>query len=156
MATKTTEKKIRFSSCRKTPSTMNAHKVMIGIENEHSQARSGPSPDPLPSRPVSLYAQCAATPSSAMRCISVVRIWTSTRSPDGPTTQADCLGNPGSVTLTNEPGVIWEVDGVIVEGNSTYTAILRGGSTDPRVKDLAGNALAADYTWSFTTSAGTP
>jgi hypothetical protein len=34
----------------------------------------------------------------------------------------------------------------------TYTARVRGGSTDPRVKDLAGNALAADVTWSFTTT----
>ena len=38
--------------------------------------------------------------------------------------------------------------------NSTfYTALVRGGATDPRVKDLAGNALASDYTWSFTTMA---
>jgi WD40 repeat protein len=35
--------------------------------------------------------------------------------------------------------------------NTTYTATLKGGTTDPRVKDLAANALAADYTWSFTT-----
>ncbi|HEY7180519.1 MAG TPA: DUF4082 domain-containing protein [Blastocatellia bacterium] len=34
----------------------------------------------------------------------------------------------------------------------TYTVRVRGGSTDPRVKDLAGNALAADVTWSFTTT----
>jgi PKD repeat protein len=36
---------------------------------------------------------------------------------------------------------------------TTYTARLAGGTTDPRVKDLAGNALAADYAWSFTTAA---
>ncbi|KAF3884582.1 MULTISPECIES: N,N-dimethylformamidase beta subunit family domain-containing protein [Nostocales] len=35
--------------------------------------------------------------------------------------------------------------------STTYTATLKGGSTDPRVKDLAGNALAQNYTWSFTT-----
>ena len=34
----------------------------------------------------------------------------------------------------------------------TYTAKVRGGGMDPRVKDLAGNALAADVTWSFTTT----
>src|SRR6266540_1357864 len=33
----------------------------------------------------------------------------------------------------------------------TYTARVRGGGTDPRVKDVAGNALAADVTWTFTT-----
>ena len=32
-------------------------------------------------------------------------------------------------------------------------ATLRGGATDPRIKDLAGNALAQNYTWSFTTGA---
>jgi methionine-rich copper-binding protein CopC len=33
---------------------------------------------------------------------------------------------------------------------TTYTATLKGGGTDPRVKDTAGNALAANVTWSFT------
>ena len=38
--------------------------------------------------------------------------------------------------------------------NSTvYAATVRGGATDPRVKDVAGNALAANATWSFTTVA---
>jgi len=33
----------------------------------------------------------------------------------------------------------------------TYTATVKGGATDPRVKDVAGNALSASVTWSFTT-----
>jgi methionine-rich copper-binding protein CopC len=33
---------------------------------------------------------------------------------------------------------------------AVYTATIRGGGIDPRVKDLAGNALAANVTWSFT------
>ncbi len=37
---------------------------------------------------------------------------------------------------------------------TTYTARLRGGSSDPRVKDSLGNALAADSTWTFTTAGG--
>jgi len=32
-----------------------------------------------------------------------------------------------------------------------FTATVRGGATDPRVKDLAGNPLAPSLTWSFTT-----
>ncbi len=36
--------------------------------------------------------------------------------------------------------------------NTEFTALLRGGTTDPRVKDISGNALAADSTWSFTTA----
>jgi hypothetical protein len=33
----------------------------------------------------------------------------------------------------------------------TYTATVKGGATDPRVKDVAGNALSASVTWSFST-----
>ena len=36
--------------------------------------------------------------------------------------------------------------------STTYTATLIGGATDPRIKDLAGNALASDAIWSFTTT----
>jgi len=39
--------------------------------------------------------------------------------------------------------------------SSMYTASVKGGATDPRVKDLAANALAATYTWSFTTASQT-
>ena len=35
--------------------------------------------------------------------------------------------------------------------SSSYTVTLRGGTADPRIKDLAGNALAANIVWSFTT-----
>jgi hypothetical protein len=38
--------------------------------------------------------------------------------------------------------------------STTYTARLRGGSTG--IKDVAGNPLAADYVWSFTTSGPPP
>ena len=34
---------------------------------------------------------------------------------------------------------------------TTYTARVKGGGTDPRVKDAAGNALLSDWVWSFTT-----
>ncbi|BAY31536.1 Ig domain protein group 1 domain protein [Nostoc carneum NIES-2107] len=40
--------------------------------------------------------------------------------------------------------------------STTYTATVKGGTTDPRVKDLAGNALAANFSWTFTTSATSP
>ncbi|MEY4748815.1 MAG: hypothetical protein RIQ60_1029 [Pseudomonadota bacterium] len=36
---------------------------------------------------------------------------------------------------------------------SSYSVLLHGGSVDPRVKDAAGNALAADQAWSFSTAA---
>jgi hypothetical protein len=34
---------------------------------------------------------------------------------------------------------------------TTYTVVVRGGAADPRVKDSAGNALAADRVFTFTT-----
>jgi len=37
--------------------------------------------------------------------------------------------------------------------STRYTATLKGGITDPRIKDLAGNAMAANFVWSFTTAA---
>ena len=37
--------------------------------------------------------------------------------------------------------------------STTFTATLRGGATDPRIKDTAGNALAQSLSWSFTTAA---
>lgn len=40
--------------------------------------------------------------------------------------------------------------------STLYTATVKGGGADPRVKDLAGNALAADQAWSFTTAAAPP
>ena len=37
--------------------------------------------------------------------------------------------------------------------STVYTATVKGGLTDPRIKDLAGNALSSDFVWTFTTSA---
>ena len=37
---------------------------------------------------------------------------------------------------------------------TVYTATLKGGGTDPRIKDFAGNALAANASWTFTTASG--
>ncbi|MGL6269453.1 MAG: DUF4082 domain-containing protein, partial [Chitinophagaceae bacterium] len=40
--------------------------------------------------------------------------------------------------------------------STTYTARVKGGITDPRIKDISGNALASDYIWTFTTGAEPP
>ena len=49
-----------------------------------------------------------------------------------------------SRTATLRPNAVLTADAV-------FTARLRGGATDPRIKDAAGNALAADVVWTFTT-----
>lgn len=55
-------------------------------------------------------------------------------------TMPDCLGNPGRVTLTNEGGVIWTLNGSVVAGNSSYEV-----TPDTDVELTA--ALEQDYTW---------
>jgi hypothetical protein len=46
--------------------------------------------------------------------------------------------------------------GNLLLAGAPYTARVRGGATDPRVKDLAGNALAADRVWSFSVETTAP
>jgi hypothetical protein len=50
------------------------------------------------------------------------------------------------------------VPSVALTPGAVYTATVVGGTTDPRVKDLAGNALATSVAWAFTTvpTAGCP
>ena len=40
--------------------------------------------------------------------------------------------------------------------NTIYTGIAVGGSSDPRIQDVAGNAMTANYTWTFRTSTTPP
>ncbi len=40
--------------------------------------------------------------------------------------------------------------------STQFTVTLRGGVTDPRIKDLAGNALASDSVWTFSTGGPPP
>jgi hypothetical protein len=63
---------------------------------------------------------------------------------------------PATVTIGGETGTI-TLDPISSLVNSmTYTATVKGGATEPRVKDVAGNALAANFSWSFTTVAAPP
>jgi hypothetical protein len=43
---------------------------------------------------------------------------------------------------------------VALLANTAYTVTVKGGLTDPRVKDLAGNPLASDVSWLFSTGSG--
>jgi VCBS repeat-containing protein len=61
---------------------------------------------------------------------------------------------PASVTYNNVARTVTLDPASSLEYLSTYTATIRGGVDG--VKDLAGNVLAADYVWSFTTAAPPP
>jgi hypothetical protein len=54
--------------------------------------------------------------------------------------------NPATTTATLTPSA------ALVQ-NTAYSVTVRGGTTDPRVKDVAANPLAANFTSSFTTGA---
>jgi methionine-rich copper-binding protein CopC len=57
--------------------------------------------------------------------------------------------NTVTIELRTSAGTV--VASVVLAALTTYTVVVRGGTTDPRVKDTAGNALAANSTWTFTT-----
>ncbi|MFN8249004.1 MAG: Ig-like domain-containing protein [Ferruginibacter sp.] len=56
---------------------------------------------------------------------------------------------PGTVSINS--AVITFTPSALLAPNTTYTITLKGGSVEPVIKDLSGNALANDYVWSFTT-----
>jgi glucose/arabinose dehydrogenase/endonuclease YncB( thermonuclease family)/methionine-rich copper-binding protein CopC len=62
--------------------------------------------------------------------------------------------SPLSATVSYDPQTLIAtlLPGASLQAGSTYTARIKGGSSG--VKDLAGNALAADRVWSFTTASG--
>lgn len=58
---------------------------------------------------------------------------------------------PASVSFDAETRSAILVPSASLAYGRTYTAQVIGGENDPRVKDLAGNALASTHNWSFTT-----
>lgn len=63
----------------------------------------------------------------------------------------DAGNNVVSATLTKASNHVTIVPSAALAYSTNYSILIKGGSTDPRLKDVAGNALAADYTASFTT-----
>ena len=61
---------------------------------------------------------------------------------------------PASVTWNAATRTATLTPSAALSPSTTFTATLHGGATDPRLKDLAGNALAVNFVWSFTTAAG--
>jgi hypothetical protein len=58
---------------------------------------------------------------------------------------------PATVTYSVPNGTAILIPTNSLAYGTTYRATVKGGAVDPRAKDLAGNALAADYSWTFTT-----
>ena len=68
------------------------------------------------------------------------------------TNQATSAAVAGSVAYNGTSHTATFSPSAALAAGTTYLARLKGGSSG--VKDLAGNALAADATWTFTTAAG--
>ncbi len=95
---------------------------------------------------VNADANVTVTFSEAMNAASVNGSTVELRDPSNALVSATVSYNAASLTATLDPTAT-------LAAGVTYTARVRGGGTDPRVKDVAGNALAADVTWTFTTAA---
>src|SRR5207253_1519454 len=54
---------------------------------------------------------------------------------------------PSTVSYNSSTGIITLQPWSNLAPSTSYTVTFRGGSTDPRVKDAAGNAPAANLTW---------
>ena len=94
---------------------------------------------------VGLDANALANFSEAMDASTITNATFTLTKPDGTPMAATVGYDPATKKATLNP------DDAALESRTTYTATLKGGSEG--VKDLAGNALAADVTWSFTTTA---
>jgi hypothetical protein len=92
---------------------------------------------------VSTSATVSATFSEAMTAASFTTSTAYLRDPSNATVAATVSYSVGTKTVTLTPSAALATD-------TTYTATIKGG-TAPSVTDAAGNALAANYTWSFTT-----
>ncbi len=93
---------------------------------------------------VNANANVTVTFSEAMNPATVNGSTVELRDPSNALVPATVSYNAASFTATLDPTAS-------LSAGATYTARVRGGGAEPRVKDLAGNALAADVTWTFTT-----
>ena len=60
---------------------------------------------------------------------------------------------PAAVTYSATGNVATITPNTALTGATSYTVLVRGGTSGPRVMDIAGNALAAGSSWTFTTAA---
>jgi hypothetical protein len=95
---------------------------------------------------VATSASVQATFSEAVDAATVTSSTFELRTAAGALVSATVTYDSAARTATLMPGAA-------LAASSQYTATVKGGTSDPRVKDLAGNALAANVSWSFTTAA---
>jgi hypothetical protein len=123
---------------------------------DESNLESGPDPTPPNVRPVSptsgqtglsTDARVTAGFDEAMDAATINASTFELRDASRNLVSANVTYDAGSKTATLTPNSP-------LDNSKTYTATLKGG--DNGVKDAAGNGLAEDMSWSFTTAAPTP
>src|SRR4030095_2995351 len=92
--------------------------------------------------PVSVGTSVTATFSEAMNASTITAATVELTNPDGKAVAATVSYAAGSNVATLTPTTL-------LAPLTTYTATVRGGATG--VKDVSGNAMAADVVWSFFT-----
>ncbi|MEF7616706.1 N,N-dimethylformamidase beta subunit family domain-containing protein [Aquincola sp. MAHUQ-54] len=93
---------------------------------------------------VSRTTNVTVTFSEAMTASTITATTIELFNPSGAKVSATVTYNASTRTATLNPAST-------LAAQARYTARVRGGSTDPRVKDAAGNALQSTATWSFRT-----
>ena len=88
----------------------------------------------------------SATFSEAVDAATITSATMSLTGPGGTAVPGTVSYDPATRTATLQPSAA-------LTASTAYSATIKGGATDPRVKDLVGNALAASYSWTFTTAA---
>ena len=95
---------------------------------------------------VGIYSTASATFNEALDPATVNTATVELRNAANAVVPATVAYNASNNTVTLTPSAP-------LAGSTTYTVALRGGGADPRIKDVAGNAMAANASWSFTTVA---
>jgi hypothetical protein len=96
---------------------------------------------------VNVNANVTVTFSEAMNASTISSSTIELRNPSNALILSTVSYNATTFTATLDPNAS-------LAAGTTYTGTVRGGAADPRVKDAAGNALANNHTWSFTTASG--
>ncbi|HSC90581.1 MAG TPA: LamG-like jellyroll fold domain-containing protein [Gaiellaceae bacterium] len=98
---------------------------------------------------IPVSATVTATFSEAMDATSLTSASFELKDGSGTAVPATVTYDPITAKATLAPS------GALVYG-TTYTAVVHGGTSGSRAKDMSGNALAADKTWTFSTEAAPP
>ena len=149
------ERTRRFSELRAMIEAFHAEGIKVWVDVVFNAAGGGDITPPTVSAVtpvngaggVAITSGVTATFTETMTASTVASNTFELRDVSGALVPATVIYNVATRTVTLQP--------TAALGNSTiYTATVKGGAVDPRVKDAAGNPMASNASWSFTTVQG--